>query len=233
MVDYVFCCEGCILIECDFKDVILWLELKDVDDFYEMLGWGCIIFVDFFNVVFLGWLDECEDVIDCELIDDDKVWFYVCGWGLILGVMLYFGECCLLLLGDCIIGLFRLECGVEIYIIDCEMLVCYDEDKMDEWLDLVWIVEVEENVVFMVCIQVVLYNELGVLVWVVQIVGENCGNIVNVCMLYCVLDFFEMLFDVEVYDVWYLVNLLVVLKMNEIVVLVECMCGEIEEWDEE
>lgn len=155
------------------------------------------------------------------------------GRGLTPGVTLHFGECCSPLPGDRIIGLLRPERGVEIHTIDCETLARYDEDKMDEWLDLAWTAEAEENAVSMARIQAVLHNEPGALARVAQTVGENRGNIANVRTLHRAPDFFEMLFDVEVYDARHLANLLAALKMNEIVVSAERMRGETEEWDEE
>jgi GTP pyrophosphokinase/guanosine-3',5'-bis(diphosphate) 3'-pyrophosphohydrolase len=233
MADHAFRREGRTLIERDLKDAISRLELKDVDDLYETLGRGRITSADLLNAAFPGRLDEREDVTDRELIDDDKARLYVRGRGLTPGVTLHFGECCSPLPGDRIIGLLRPERGVEIHTIDCETLARYDEDKMDEWLDLAWTAEAEENAVSMARIQAVLHNEPGALARVAQTVGENRGNIANVRTLHRAPDFFEMLFDVEVYDARHLANLLAALKMNEIVVSAERMRGETEEWDEE
>lgn len=233
MADHAFRREGRTLIERDLKDAIARLELKDVDDLYETLGRGRITSADLLNAAFPGRLDQREDVTDRALIDDDKARLYVRGRGLTPGVTLHFGECCSPLPGDRIIGLLRPERGVEIHTIDCETLARYDEDKMDEWLDLAWTAEAEENAVSMARIQAVLHNEPGALARVAQTVGENRANIANVRTLHRAADFFEMLFDVEVYDARHLANLLAALKMNEIVVSAERMRGETEEWDEE
>ncbi len=232
MADHAFRREGHTLIEDDLEDALARLEFREVEDLYENLGRGRITSSDFLDAAFPGRLDQREDPTDRALIQDEKARLYVRGRGLTPGVTLHFASCCSPLPGDRIVGMLIPDKGVEVHTIDCERLAQFEEGEMDQWLDLAWTAEAEANAVSMARIRATLHNETGALAKVAQTISENRGNIASVRTMNRANDFFEMLFDVEVFDTRHLANLLAALRMNEIVVSAERLRAESEEFDE-
>jgi guanosine-3',5'-bis(diphosphate) 3'-pyrophosphohydrolase len=232
MADHAFRREGHALIEDGLDDALSRLDITEIDDLYEALGRGRITSADLLNAAFPGRLDDRTDVTERDLIKDEKARLYVRGRGLTSGVTLHFAECCSPLPGDRIVGLLLPEKGVQVHTIDCERLAQYEESEMDQWLDLAWTAEAEDNAVSMARIRAVIHNEPGTLAEIAKTVGENRGNIASVKTVNRASDFFEMEFDVEVFDTLHLANILAALRMCEPVVSAERMRAEVEELDE-
>ena len=72
----------------------------------------------------------------------------------------------------------------------------------------------------------------GALAEVAKAVGENRGNIANLKTLKRATDFFEMQFDIEVFDARHLSNIVSALKMCETVVDAQRIRGESETEDD-
>jgi len=229
MAEHAFRREGRTLIEKDLGEALSRLDMKDVEDLYENLGRGRVSSGDLLNAAFPGRLEERGDASSRELIEDDKARLFVRGRGLTPGVTLHFADCCSPLPGDRIVGLLIPEKGVEIHTIDCETLASHEEDEMDRWLDLAWTAEAEDNAVSMARIEAVLHNGQGVLAEIAKTVSENRGNIASVRTRRRSADFFDMVFDVEVFDTRHLANILAALRMCPSVVSAERMRAEIEE----
>ena len=68
---------------------------------------------------------------------------------------------------------------------------------------------------------------------VAKAVGENRGNIANLKTLKRATDFFEMQFDIEVFDAKHLSNIVSALKMCESVVDAQRIRGEADTEDQE
>jgi len=232
MAEHAFRREGHSLNEDDMIEALRRLDLENMDTLYQMLGRGRITSSQLLDAAFPGRLENREDASDRDLIEDDKALLYVRGRGLTQGVTLHFSECCSPLPGERIVGLLLPEKGVQIHTIDCERLAQYEEGEMDQWLDLAWTAEAEENAVSMARIHSVLHNEPGVLAEVAKTVGENRGNIASVKTVNRSPEFFEMEFDVEVFDTRHLANILAAIRMCEPVVSAERLRAEIEELDE-
>lgn len=232
MAEHAFRREGRQLVEADLDDALARLDLKDVDELYENLGRGRVSSGDLLNAAFPGRLEERGDVTERELIEDEKARLFVRGRGLTPGVTLHFADCCSPLPGDRIVGLLIPEKGVEIHTIDCETLAEHEEDEMDRWLDLAWTAEAEHNAVSMARIEAVLHNGQGVLAEIAKTVSENRGNIASVKTRRRSTDFFDMEFDVEVFDARHLANILAALRMCPSVVSAERKRAEHEEINE-
>ena len=229
MADHAFRREGQTLIEDDLSDALKRLELESVETLFEELGRGRITSSDLLDAAYPGRLDDRADVSGRELIKDEKAMLYVKGRGLTSGVTLHFAACCSPLPGDRIVGLLQPEKGVQVHTIDCEVLSRYEEGAMDQWLDLAWTPEAEDNAVSMARIRAVLHNEPGTLAVIAKTVGENRGNIASVKTISRSTSFFEMEFDVEVFDTRHLANILAAIRMCEPVVSAERLRAEIEE----
>jgi len=232
MAEHAFRREGRQLVEADLRDALARLDLKSAEDLYENLGRGRVSSGDLLNAVFPGRLEERGDVTDRELIDDDKARLFVRGRGLTPGVTLHFADCCSPLPGDRIVGLLVPEKGVEVHTIDCETLAGHEEDDMDRWLDLAWTAEAEDNAVSIARIEAVLHNGQGVLAEIAKTVSENRGNIASVKTRRRSTDFFDMEFDVEVFDARHLANILAALRMCPSVVSAKRKRAEHEEINE-
>lgn len=233
MADHAFRREGRTLVEDDLGEAISRLEIEDLDDLYETLGRGRLTTADLLDAAFPGRLDDREDVTERELIEDEKARLYVRGRGLTPGISLHFAECCSPLPGDRIVGMMIPDKGIEIHTIDCERLAQYEESEMDQWLDLGWTAEAEVNAVSMARIRATMHHEPGALAEVAKTVGENRGNIASVKTIERASDFFEMEFDVEVFDTRHLANILAAIRMCNAVVSAERMRAGLEERDEE
>jgi GTP pyrophosphokinase/guanosine-3',5'-bis(diphosphate) 3'-pyrophosphohydrolase len=230
MTEHAFRREGRALIEKDLGEALSRLELKTMDDVYEALGRGRISTSDLLNAAFPGRLDERGgDTRSRELIEDEKARLFVRGRGLTPGVTLHFADCCSPLPGDRIVGLLMPEKGIEIHTIDCDVLAEHEEDEMDQWLDLGWTAEAEANAVSIARIDAVLHNGQGVLAEIAKTVSENRGNIASVRTRRRSQDFFDMEFDVEVFDTRHLANILAALRMCPSVVSAERKRADIEE----
>ena len=229
MAEHAFRREGRQLVEADLTEALARLDLKDADELYENLGRGRVSSGDLLNAVFPGRLEERGDVTERELIEDDKARLFVRGRGLTPGVTLHFADCCSPLPGDRIVGLLVPEKGVEVHTIDCETLAGHEEDDMDRWLDLAWTAEAEDNAVSIARIEAVLHNGQGVLAEIAKTVSENRGNIASVKTRRRSTDFFDMEFDVEVFDARHLANILAALRMCPSVVSAERKRADHEE----
>ncbi|MEA1941798.1 MAG: bifunctional (p)ppGpp synthetase/guanosine-3',5'-bis(diphosphate) 3'-pyrophosphohydrolase [Pseudomonadota bacterium] len=232
MAEHAFRREGRQLVEADLRDALARLDLKDAEDLYENLGRGRVSSGDLLNAAFPGRLEERGDVTERELIEDDKARLFVRGRGLTPGVTLHFADCCSPLPGDRIVGLLVPEKGVEVHTIDCETLAGHEEDDMDRWLDLAWTAEAEDNAVSIARIEAVLHNGQGVLAEIAKTVSENRGNIASVKTRRRSTDFFDMEFDVEVFDARHLANILAALRMCPSVVSAKRKRAEHEEINE-
>jgi GTP pyrophosphokinase/guanosine-3',5'-bis(diphosphate) 3'-pyrophosphohydrolase len=159
---------------------------------------------------------------DRERIADAKGGLYVHGRGLTPGVSLHFAACCSPMPGDRIVGVMRPGRGAEVHVIDCERLAGFEDDEdLANWIDLKWTPEAANNAVSVGRILATVRNEPGVLAEIAGAVGEARGNITDVKSLGRSKDFFEMAFDVEVFDARHLSNIIAALKTSDRVVSVE------------
>ena len=229
MAEHAFRREGRTLQEAHLGDALKRLELPDVERLYETLGRGRVTTADLLNAAFPGRLDERSADPSRELIEDEKARLFVSGRGLTRGVTLHFADCCTPLPGDRIVGVLQPDKGVEIHTIDCERLAALEETDPDRWLDLAWTAEAQSNAVSMGRIHAVMHNAPGALAEIATAVGEARGNIANVKTLKRAPDFFEMEFDVEVFDTKHLQNIIAALKMCDTIVSAERARAEIEE----
>ena len=82
-------------------------------------------------------------------------------------------------------------------------------------------------------INAVMHNEPGALAEIAMTVSENRGNIASVTTRNRAADFFDMEFDVEVFDTRHLANILAAVRMCETVVSADRARAEVEEIKEE
>jgi GTP pyrophosphokinase/guanosine-3',5'-bis(diphosphate) 3'-pyrophosphohydrolase len=223
IAEHAFLREGKSFREALLEDVLAKLDSDSVDDLYIQLGRGQIGSNRLIDAVFPGQRDaRSVSTGDKELIRDEKAGLYVHGRGLTPGISLHFAECCSPIPGDRIVGVMNPGRGMEIHTIDCETLARLEDEGVEaDWIDLRWTPEAGENAVSNARIIATVRNEPGVLAELAGAVGATGGNIANVKTLSRSRDFFDMAFDVEVFDVRHLSNIVAALKTSDRVVSVE------------
>ncbi|QNL18818.1 bifunctional (p)ppGpp synthetase/guanosine-3',5'-bis(diphosphate) 3'-pyrophosphohydrolase [Hyphobacterium sp. CCMP332] len=230
LAEHAFEREGKVFREKGLEDALARLDIESTDELYQALGRGRLTSGHFLDAVFPGRRDSRQyDASEKELIRDDKARLYVRGRGLTPGVSIHFSECCSPLPGDRIVGVMVPDKGVTIHTIDCDSLTEHDEADPDRWIDLGWTAEAEENAVSSARVHAVMHNTPGALAEIARAVGENRGNIGNLKTLKRAKDFFEMQFDIEVFDNRHLANIISALKMCNSVVSAERARGEMDE----
>lgn len=232
LAEHAFERHGKVFREKGLEDALARLDIQSIDELYQALGRGRITSGQFLDAVFPGRRDSRQfDASEKELIRDEKARLYVRGRGLTPGISIHFSECCSPLPGDRIVGVMVPDKGVTIHTIDCDRLTEHDESDPDRWIDLGWTAEAEENAVSAARVHAVMHNTPGALAEIARAVGENRGNIGNIKTLKRAKDFFEMQFDIEVFDNRHLANIISALKMCNSVVSAERARGETDEAD--
>jgi len=223
IAEHAFLREGKSFREALLSDALAKLDADSLDELYISLGRGQVGSNQMIDAVFPGLRDgRSVSTGDKELIRDEKAGLYVHGRGLTPGVSLHFAECCSPIPGDRIVGVMKPGRGIEIHTIDCETLAQLEDDSDDaNWIDLRWTPEAGDNAVSNARIVATVRNEPGVLAELAGAVGVAGGNIANVKTLTRSRDFFDMAFDVEVFDVRHLSNIMAALKTCDRVVSVE------------
>lgn len=232
LAEHAFDREGKVFREKGLEDALARLDIPSIEELYQALGRGRVTSGQFLDAAFPGRRDSRQfDASEKELIRDDMARLYVRGRGLTPGISIHFSECCSPLPGDRIVGVMVPDKGVTIHTIDCDRLTEHDESDPDRWIDLGWTAEAEENAVSAARVHAVMHNTPGALAEIAKAVGENRGNIGNIKTLKRAKDFFEMQFDIEVFDNRHLANIISALKMCNSVVSAERARGETDEND--
>jgi GTP pyrophosphokinase/guanosine-3',5'-bis(diphosphate) 3'-pyrophosphohydrolase len=153
----------------------------------------------------------------------EKAKFYVKGSELTPGIALHFAECCTPIPGDRIIGVQTPGKGVVIHTIDCEQLAGLEGEA--EWVDLAWTPTALHRTLAVGRIIVTVENKRGVLAELCGIISENEGDILNLRLAKRTVDFFDMIFDIEVADAKHLTNIVAGLRTSKAVKDVERVKG--------
>ena len=126
--------------------------------------------------------------------------------------------------GDRIVGILEPGKGITIYPIQSLSLKRYN-DEPDRWLDVRWDLEDGDLKRFPARIKVFAINEPGSLAGIAEVIASNEGNIQNLTMERPAIDFMEMTFDVEVWDLNHLTRIIRQLANKPTVSKVERVTG--------
>ena len=118
--------------------------------------------------------------------------------------------------GDRIVGILSPGEGVTIYPIHADILQKY-EDETHRWIDVDWDVDPENPERFVTGLSVVSLNEVGALGRIAQTLAEGDANINNLAMVTRSPDFYEMLIDIEVWNLSHLNRLITSLRQLGVV----------------
>ncbi|MBY0565003.1 MAG: bifunctional (p)ppGpp synthetase/guanosine-3',5'-bis(diphosphate) 3'-pyrophosphohydrolase [Hyphomonadaceae bacterium] len=158
-------------------------------------------------------------------MEREKAKLYVRGSELTPGVALHFAECCSPIPGDRIIGVQIPNKGVDIHTIDCDRLETLEADPDATWVDLAWTPTALNRTLATGRIIATVENKRGVLAELCGIIAENEGDILNLKLAKRTIDFFDMIFDIEVADARHLTNILAAMRASKAVKEVERVKG--------
>ena len=105
--------------------------------------------------------------------------------------------------GDRIVGILTPGEGITIYPIHAAVLKEFD-DEPDRWLDVAWDVDAANPERFSARLTITCLNEVGALASIAQVIGQSDANIANLTMFNRSSDFYQMLVDIEVWDLAHL-----------------------------
>lgn len=135
--------------------------------------------------------------------------------GLIPGMAMHYAKCCHPLPGDKIVGILHSGNGVTIHTSDCEMLNNF-AGMPERILDLTWDSN-QSNIPFVTRIKILLLNEMGSLGTLADEIAKHSGNIINFKVINRNVDYFEVLFDVEVESAQHIDKIINALRTKRVI----------------
>ncbi len=126
--------------------------------------------------------------------------------------------------GDRIVGILTPGEGITIYPIQSPALSDF-EDHPERWLDVRWDVDAARGERFPVRIKVTSINEPGSLAEITGIIGAHDSNIENLAMIAHSPDFHDIVFDLAVFDLKNLTDIIRDLRARPVVSAVERVNG--------
>jgi len=201
------------------------LGRQDEEELFIAVGEGLIKPTAVAVAAFPGLEEKVRKDEGRKPMEREKAKLYVKGSELTPGVALHFAECCSPIPGDRIIGVQIPGKGVEVHTIDCETLAALEDDPNINWVDLAWTQTALHRTLATGRIIATVENKRGVLAELCQIIAENEGDILNLRLAKRTVDFFDMIFDVEVADAKHLTNILAAMRTSKAVKEVERVKG--------
>ncbi len=204
------------IAEVSLKDAASRLGHDEADGLFVAVGAGEVRAAAVAAAAFPGMSERIKRDSARTAIDDRGARIYVEGGALTAGVSLHFATCCSPIPGDRIIGVQEQGRGVVIHTIDCETLAALETEDGD-WIDLAWTNAAREGAVGVARVHITVENARGVLGQLCRIIAENEGDILNIRTARRSVDFFDLVFDIEVADARHLTNILAALRTSKAV----------------
>lgn len=213
------------LAETALKHAAEHLGKHDEEELFIAVGEGSIKASAVAVAAFPGLEEKVRKDQGRKPMEREKAKLYVKGSELTSGVALHFAECCSPIPGDRIIGVQIPGKGVVVHTIDCESLAELESDPNITWVDLAWTPTALNKTLATSRIMATVENKRGVLAELCGIIAENEGDILNLRMAKRTVDFFDMLFHIEVADARHLTNILAAMRTSKAVKEVERVRG--------
>ncbi|MBC7770631.1 MAG: bifunctional (p)ppGpp synthetase/guanosine-3',5'-bis(diphosphate) 3'-pyrophosphohydrolase [Phycisphaerales bacterium] len=201
------------------------LGKHDEEELFIAVGEGSIKASAVAVAAFPGLEEKVRKDMGRKPMEVEKAKLYVKGSDLTPGVALHFSECCSPIPGDRIIGVQIPGKGVVVHTIDCDQLAPYENDENVTWVDLAWTPTALKKTLATSRILATVENKRGVLAELCRIIAENEGDILNLRLVKRTIDFFDMVFDVEVADAKHVTNILAAMRTSKAVKEVERVKG--------
>lgn len=191
------------------------LGKEDEEELFIAVGEGSIKASAVAVAAFPGLEEKVRKDQGRKPMELEKAKLYVKGSDLTPGVALHFAECCSPIPGDRIIGVQIPGKGVVVHTIDCEQLGALESDESVTWVDLAWTPTALTRTLATGRIIATVENKRGVLAELCRIIAENEGDILNLRLAKRTIDFFDMIFDIEVADAKHLTNILAAMRASK------------------
>ncbi|HYD88514.1 MAG TPA: bifunctional (p)ppGpp synthetase/guanosine-3',5'-bis(diphosphate) 3'-pyrophosphohydrolase [Vitreimonas sp.] len=201
------------------------LGKEDEEELFIAVGEGSIKASAVAVAAFPGLEEKVRKDQGRKPMEREKAKLYVKGGELTPGVALHFAECCSPIPGDRIIGVQIQGKGVVVHTIDCEQLAPLEDDESVTWVDLAWTPTALHRTLATGRLIATVENKRGVLAELCRIIAENEGDILNLRLAKRTIDFFDMIFDIEVADAKHLTNILAAMRTSKSVKEVERVKG--------
>ena len=228
IVEKAFSRDGYELTRKAIKGVLKKLDVEDETELYASVGEGVLTGREILEAVYPGakGRDVQKNVVSIDEVrpKSKKKSHAIPIKGLIPGMAVHFAGCCHPLPGDRIVGIVTTGKGVTIHTIDCETLEAFQEAP-ERWLDVAWEREGANGFEHTARIHTILSNTPGSLGTLSTVIGRDGGNISNLKVTNRSADFFELLVDIEVFDVKQLTNIIAALRASSVIHTVERQRG--------
>ena len=213
------------LAETSLQHAAQHLGKEDEEELFVAVGEGSIKAHQVAVAAFPGLEEKVRKDMGRKPMEMEKAKVYVRGSDLTPGVALHFAECCSPIPGDRIIGVQIPGKGVVVHTIDCEQLAPLEADDSVTWVDLAWTPTALNKTLATGRILATVENKRGVLAELCRIIAENEGDILNLRLAKRTVDFFDMIFDIEVADAKHLTNILAAMRTSKAVKEVDRVKG--------
>jgi GTP pyrophosphokinase len=228
IVEKAFSRDGYELTRKAIKGVLRKLDVEDETELYASVGEGVLTGREILEAVYPGakGRDGQKNVVSIDEVrpKQKRKSHAIPIKGLIPGMAVHFAGCCHPLPGDRIVGIVTTGKGVTIHTIDCETLEAFQEAP-ERWLDVAWEQEGTNGFEHTARIHTILANTPGSLGTLSTVIGRDGGNISNLKVTNRSADFFELLVDIEVFDVKQLTNIIAALRASSVIHAVERQRG--------
>lgn len=140
--------------------------------------------------------------------------------GLIPGMSVHYARCCHPIPGDEIVGIVATGRGVTVHTKDCDTLDAF-RDMPERWITVDWDDEHSKESMMVGRLNIVLQNKPSSLGNLTTIIGKSEGNITNLKITNRMLDFFDLIVDIEVKSTDHLKAVIAALRASKAVVSVD------------
>ncbi|MFZ2031768.1 MAG: bifunctional (p)ppGpp synthetase/guanosine-3',5'-bis(diphosphate) 3'-pyrophosphohydrolase [Vitreimonas sp.] len=214
--------HGHDLAETSLKQAAMRLGKHDEEEVFVAVGEGALKPSAVVVAAFPGLEDKVRKEEGRKPMAADKAKLYVKGGSLTPGVALHFAEDCTPIPGDRIVGVIEPGRGVVVHTIDCETLA---REAETEWVDLAWTQTALHRTLAVGRIMATVENKRGVLAELCRVIADNEGDIINLRLVKRTIEFFDMIFDIEVADARHLTNIVAAMRTSKAVIEVERVRG--------
>lgn len=161
---------------------------SNLDDFFVKIGEGKIKSRDVLNTIYAQIIENTDAHPKCELVLR----------GLTPGIVMHYAKCCHPIPGDNIIGVIGSGYlkGIKIHIRSCYML--RQVNDFNKIIDIDW--EHDINDLFIARVRVLFQNEPGSFANLATIISNHDSNITNIKIMHRSIDIWNILLDINVYN---------------------------------
>ena len=219
ILDRLFKSENLELSDKILVNIMPNFNAETIEDIYAKTGEGLITGWDVLRAAYPAYkqskIEKVVTSLKTPLFKKKKKTDTLKIKGLIEGMAVSFGKCCHPLPGDRIVGIVNTGKGVTVHSLECKKLEQYANEP-ERWLDIDWGDEAvgEKHTAR---IKVMLSNEPGALGDLSNLIAKENANISNLNIVNRLLNYFEILIDIEVQDVEQLNHIITSLKSSKVV----------------